>query len=73
MLELTNLSLFSKLMFRKEFTWVLQNSQCFTLEGIDNKFYFENKLHVQYMKLNDELFIIASFVTLQQVHNRELF
>ena len=105
MLELTNLSLFSKLMFGEEFTWALENllgsillwrqgfsqmgvqascgrplykQYCFFFfhmllhklfiweqalyckldahfscsEGIDNKFYFENKL--QYMKLNDQ-------------------
>lgn len=72
MLELlTNLGLFSKLMFGEEFTRVLQNPWYFTLEGIDSKFYFENKL--QYTKLQDELFIIVSFVTLQQVYNNEVF
>lgn len=41
------------------------------MEGIDSKFYFENKL--QYAKLQDELLRIVSFVTLQQVYNNEEF
>jgi len=57
-LELTNLGLLSKLMFGKELTWVQfrQNPYYYcTLEGVGNKFYFENKLQLQQVH-NHEVF-----------------